>query len=329
MRSRRSEKLSWAFVVPLGLLLAGGTLPISAAHADQQGYNVLARCLYAAFGVDYSGTRQIDIYKDGAKAKTLQQTVLHKRGNKQRVSMSGGQMVVMNGQKMWEYFPARSKAIARDMVDPKRDLADKLAALRRTAANMNLRYEGTTTVAGRSVYVVQIIDPRGQLLKRVWADAGRGVELAAERYDSRGNITFSSYFTQVSFSPTFPAGAFDFQPPAGVQVEQAPGPRKRMTMGDAERAAGFAGVLPTYLPPGYSFDSDAVSVTQRQGRTVLWLTFSNGVDSFSLFESGVPPDMPRHVPRRVAVWTKGPYLFALVGRLPDDEASRIKAGLNP
>ena len=316
-------------MLPLGLLMAGGTLPLNAAHADQQGYNVLARCLYAAFGVDYSGTRQIDIYKDGAKAKSVQQTVLHKRGNKQRISMSGGQMVVMNGQRMWEYFPARSKVIVRDMANPKRDLADKLAALRRTATNMNLHYEGTTTVAGRSVYVVQIRDPRGQLLKRVWADTARGAELAAERYDSRGNIKFSSFFTEVNFSPTFPAGAFDFQTPAGVQVEQAPAPRKRMTMADAERAAGFAGVVPSYLPPGYSFDSDAVSVTQRQGRAVLWLTFSNGVDSFSLFESGIPADMPRHVPRKVAVWTKGTYVFALVGRLPDDEVNRIKARLKP
>ena len=329
MSFRRAGYLSWAFLLPLGLSLAGGTLPLSAAHADAQGYSVLARCLYAAFGVDYSGTRQIDVYKDGAKSKSVQQTVYHKRGNKQRVSMSGGQMVVMNGQKMWEYFPARAKVTVRDMMDPKRDLADKLSSLRRMAANMNLHYEGTTTVADRSVYVVQIIDPRGQLLKRVWADAGRGVELAAERYDARGNITFSSYFTQISFSPSFPDGAFDFQTPAGVQVEQGPAPRKRMTMADAQQVAGFAGVVPSYLPPGYSFDSDSVSITQRQGRTVLWLTFSNGVDSFSLFESGIPADMPRQKARRVVVWTKGPYLFALVGRLPDDEVGRIKAGLNP
>ena len=235
----------------------------------------------------------------------------------------------MNGQKMWEYFPARSKVIVRDMADPKHELAEKLAALRRSAVNMNLHYEGATTVADRSVYVVQILDPRGQLLKRVWADVARGVELAAERYDARGNITFSSYFTQISFSPSFPAGAFDFQPPAGVTVEQAPSARKRMTMSAAEQVAGFAGVVPSYLPPGYSFDSDAVSVTQRQGRTVLWLTFSNGVDTFSLFESGIPADLPRQKARRVVVWTKGPYLFALVGKLPDDEVNRVKAGLNP
>jgi outer membrane lipoprotein-sorting protein len=309
--------------------MAGGTLPLNAAHADPQGYSVLARCLYAAFGVDYSGTRQIDVYKGGAKTKSFQQAVLHGRGNKQRISMSGGQMVVTNGHTTWEYLPARSKVVVRDMADPKRELADKLASLRRTASNMDLRYEGTTTVAGRSVYVVQILDPRGQLLKRVWADTARGVELAAERYDSHGGIKFSSFFVEVSFSPTFPAEAFSFQTPAGVQVEQAPAPRRRMAMADAERAAGFAGIVPSYLPPGHSFDSDGVSVIQRQGRAVLWLTFSNGVDSFSLFESGIPADMPRHVPRRVVVWTRGTYLFSLVGRLPDDEVERIKAGLNP
>jgi outer membrane lipoprotein-sorting protein len=308
-------------------VVAGLCLP---ACADDQGRKILSRTLYAAFGVDYSGTRQIDIYRDGAKVQTYQQTVYHGRGNKQRIVLDGSsQMIVSDGHTMWEYYPVATppRVVVRHLPSAQEALNHRLEGLQRTAASLGLAYEGDATVAGRHTNVVMVTSSDGTLVKRVWVDAQRGIEMGTERYDRSGRIKFSSYLISVSFSPHFPDGAFSFTPPEGVTVVEAPTRRQRMTLAQAEQETGFAGIVPSYLPAGYTFDDRGVSVTEQQGMKVLWLAFSNGIDTFSLFESGIPPQLPGQIPHRVTVWTQDTYLFMLVGRLPAGEVKRIKASM--
>jgi len=97
-----------------------------------------------------------------------------------------------------------------------------------------------------------------------------------------------------------------------------------MTLREAEAAAGFRAARPTYLPPGYRFLDNQVAVMHQGRRVILWLPFSNAVDTFSLFQRRVGAPAPPSPSGRSLTWTLTGFRFVLVGNLSPEQLRQIR-----
>jgi len=263
-----------------------------------------------------------------------EQSVYEKAPGKLRMTVVApedqrGRLCVSDGTVEWQYSPDRQRAVRRQLPPPEYIRQRRLADLENLTRGMNIHYLGTETIAGRRAHVVCVCTRGGSPLKKTWVDTEYFVALKTQRFDTQGRVKLSMYYTAINFQPTYTAGMFEFTPPAGCTVHEASDLPERMPLAEAERRAGYRAVLPGYLPPGYSFKSDAVAVIPLQGKLMLWLSFSNGADSFSIFQR---PRGVRLEPRQVyhaLDWSSGNYAFTLVGQLSRTEMIKVRDSMQP
>ena len=150
---------------------------------------------------------------------------------------------------------------------------------------------GSDTVAGRAaeVIVISAISSPPRPTARLWIDLATGAQLRTELYDAQGGLRSVSYFTQIDYAPSFQPGVFD--PPAvpagTTTVMQQPPIKLDRLPTDAE--AGFHILIPTAVPPGYTFESASIfhyAAARNEGVT---LRYRNSVSTLSLFERMVKP----------------------------------------
>jgi len=75
-------------------------------------------------------------------------------------------------------------------------------------------------------------------------------------------------------------------------------------------------------------ERDSVAVTRHQGHFMLWLPFSNGLDTFSMFQGPRRLQPPPKVAGASQWWLADKYCFALVGPLPPEEIQKIRASMH-
>lgn len=313
-----------ALVAATGVIIAQGEDP----------FEVLRRSVLARETVDYSGLRTVVLFENGERVHGVLQQMHCQAPHRVRILVlspeeEAGKLYLVNGNTQWEYDPAQQRAVRGRLPSPEQRLRRRINELTRLARSTRLQYCGIETVAGRPAHVVKVYTLEGLPLKKTWIDVEYFVPLKTQRFDSAGRVRTSAFFTRINFNPTFPPGIFDFTPPEGCSVVEASRAPQYMTLAEAERRVGFSAVLPSYLPPGYHFEEERVAVITVCGRTALWLSFSNGVDAFSLFQrQGGGPDDPIRRGRSIT-WKAGGYCFTLLGPLSADEMRRVKASIRP
>jgi len=194
-------------------------------------------------------------------------------------------------------------------------------------ASLHANYLGDGRVAGRLAHIVELTNPAGRPVCKLWVDREKFVQLKVQRFSPSGKITYSAYFTTVNYNPEFSPDLFSFTPPQDCHITNVPPALPRMDIKQAERQAGFSAKLPRYVPDGYQLERSRVAVARMRGRPVLWLSFSNGVERFSLFQSRQGLGMHTGRQRLGECWVAGPFSFALVGSLSVDEVQKIKKSI--
>ncbi len=331
MKQRRSTTRTRTTAVALTALIA---VALVAAGAEPQPMEILRQSILSRASVDFSGIRTVVVFANGQKILGVEQKIDCDAPANLRIfflapDSERGKLCLTTGQEHWEFTPATGRAVHTQLPPPERVIATRLEELAELAGQMRAQYVGIESIAGRQAHVVKVYTPRGVPVKKTWVDAEHSIELKTQRFDSHGRVKSSAYYTRITFSPSFAPGLFEFEPPAGVTVVEAQRPSESMTLEEAQQKAGFRAAMPGYFPPGYSFHSDHVTVIEVGDKPTIWLSFSNGADTFSLFQrqaSGSPGPIERD---RSITWQDGGYCFTLMGTLMAEEARKVKASIHP
>jgi len=294
-------------------------------------YDVMRAAIMSQGQVDYSAERIVTIFSRDRAPRIVHQKLIRRRGDKQRIETlrppsDAGCLVVSDGTILWEYDPHNRVVTRRQLQPPATRQADRARAAELIKHGVRLQHTGRHKIAERTADAIVIRDLSGKLLRKCWVDAVTGVRLKTEKHDSSGAPYSSSEITAIDYSPNFTAATFSFRPPAGVTVNKMPAPARRMSIAAAEKLAGFSAVIPKHLPPGYVFEADNVAVTKYCDHLTLWLTFSNGVMSFSLFETPWRENTQQAArPSRSATqWYDNGICFTLVGDLRTAEVENLR-----
>ena len=316
-------------------MLAGlVTITVATAQSNPQALDILKRSILAEGTVNFSGVRSVVVFEASLKTQGYQQQVYEKAPGKLRMTVidpeaQRGRLCVSNGRIHWEYLPAKSRVTRRELPPAEQARARRLADLERLTARMRVEYLGTETIVGRTSHVVTVSAGSGSPLKKIWADAEHYLPLKMQRFDPQGRVKLSMYYTSINFQPQYTAGMFDFEPPAGCVVQASDDLPERIALSEAETRAGFKAALPKYLPPGYSFEAKRVAVIPLKGRKVLWLTFSNGADTFSIFQRKRGVALAPRQSGRSMDWAAGAYSFTLVGQISCAEMNKVRESVKP
>ncbi len=323
--------LRWATL--FGLVVVAGLASLAWADGDWA-WRVVRRSMEAAREVPHEGFRDVVVFRDGQKVAGFRQKVSRDRTGRTRVVVleppdRKGRLEVCDGKTRWEYYPQANKVIIGHVRPPRRwgpePGADNRPGPQRPP--LNAKYLGDGHIASRTAHIIELTNRAGQPVRKLWVDGEKFVQLKVQRFDLRGNIAYSAYFTTINYSPQFAPHMFSFSPPPDCKIVRLPEELPRIALAEAERQAGFAAKLPPYLPVGFELERSRVAVPRIKKHLVLWLPFSNGVDRFSLFQGPRALKVhPRHG-KRSESWLVGDYCFVLTGSLPPEEVRKIKASM--
>ncbi|MBD3291664.1 MAG: outer membrane lipoprotein-sorting protein [Armatimonadia bacterium] len=332
--SRKRSRLMIRFVKLAAMQVVLVAAVAVTVHADPQPLEILRQSILSRTTVDFSGIRTVVVFRDGEKVHGVQQRIDCDAPDRLRILVMGpenqaGKLCLTSGKQHWEYNPATDRVIHAELPSTEQLVQTRLAELARIADDMKMHYVGEEAIAGRQAHVVKVYSQGGVPVKKTWVDTQQYVELKTQRFDSHGQIKSSAYYTRIDFSPTFTDDIFDFEAPQGAKIVEAQRPSERMSLQQAEKKAGFSAVLPNYLPPGYRFCSDRTAVIEVKGKATIWLSFSNGADSFSLFERPAEGTLEPVEHERSITWQHGNYRFTLMGALAHDELLRVKNSIRP
>ena len=309
--------------------------PLSDVRASESPLEMLRKSIAARTSISFTGVRAVVVFEDGNRVRGVTQRVYSQAPDRMRIEFLSpdnerGKLSVINGNVRWDYDPATGRAVRAETQSPTETVSRRLQELSRIAERTSVQYAGHDTVAGRPTHVIKVFTVEGITLRKSWLDTRTFLNLKTQRFDAQERVRSSAYFTEISYSPTFASGLFDFRPPRGCTIVETSGPSEPVSLAEAERQAGFSAVIPGYLPPGFSLRRDSICVIEVEGHRTLWLPFSDGVETFSLFQrraGGSSSDIRRRGPS--VSWTAGDFVFTLMGPLPRAEMSKIKASVRP
>lgn len=314
----------------LAALLAGWAVASAAPTVEE----ILANLW--ADRATYQGVRNVHFY--GPRGSfVVRQKVFHTPGGRERFEVvsppsMAGKLHVSDGQRAWLYDPRQQQATEMPLPPHIRRQCGRSGAEPKTrppwmggSAN-RWRQRGTATVAGRTCYVVEFLWPANTPTLVLYVDSAQFVPLAFERRTPDGRIVESWKFESIEFVQTLDPKLFAFAPPPGTKVIRPGPPAEPIALSDVFKKLRMKPVIPSWLPPGYRLVEERVAVVRKRNREVLWLQFSNGVDTFSVFQSfRLPPARHRH-PGAVR-WEYGPYTLVVVGKLSREQLEAMRKSL--
>ncbi len=342
MERSTSQRNRWQRGLLLGgmICLVGALLaPDLIGQASNKAIEILRKAIVARGQVSYSAEATITAIRRDDPPRHHKQTIYCKKGGKEQTKLldGDGQLVmrrVSDGQNQWEHFLTRGRLMQRSLPELRQRRQRDLESLDILARNFVVLVEGTDTVAGRTAYRIGIARPgsRPVPVRKLWVDQRNYVELKTERYAHDGQVAHVMSIERINLAPTFRPGMFDFEPPENIKPWSAPTPEFVGSLAEAQRRARFGAVLPPRLPAGFELLDNSVSVHRYKDQPVLALRYTNGLDSFSIFQRRADPDRdpPPGQPGRhrggVRTWVSQGFHFALVGRLRAEDAEIIRGG---
>ena len=295
--------------------------PYNVSAGDPAAVSLIGLMLRAESSMNIIGTQVTQVLRSG---KTVQSIQYVTREGDRALRLDylqppnlGGEKVIDDGTTRWRYIPKRNTLQAGPSTIGKLDgrIHQLMNHLNRPTFGMKI--VGSDNVAGHDCQIVEVdsLTTPSTILRRFWIDPTNGAQLRIEQYDSDGQLQSVSYFTTITYNAVISAAAF--APPAtapGVNVVPRPMTNSVSSLQTAEIGAGFSPLQPTYLPPGFTFQS--ASVMKYNGYNVIGLKYVNGMNVLSLFET---PEHDRplttivHPRPGVAQATVGGFRIILVG----------------
>lgn len=265
----------------------------------------------------YSG-REVTQFADGRQSEQI--VKCHPRlGLRREFLRPPGDLFVDDLRRSWFLSVRRGRMFERSS---RRAERERFAVER---IDLPVHYDGKDVVAGREAHIVRVGRADGGPARRFWIDAQTGLRLKTEEIDPRGNVTSFSYFLSLDLHPKLTPQDFERpSPPPGVRIVPERG-ESYDSLREAQKHVPFSLRAPGYLPPGYRLR--VVHVTRFQGHPVVSQRYTNGLSSFTLFQTNaeMPPHRQKSSSRdaRIRTWRDGSLAFALIGSLSEDAMRRV------
>ena len=322
-------------ITTITLCLLLGLAVVCAASAEKlDGPTVLKKMLEAEEHASFTAhqvttitrkpslTSEQIVYRDGLKGMRME--YLAPPGLKGEVMADDGKRLAhyIPKEKVVKMHPSRLAVLKMRSDQISQGLAKK---------ELQITLIGKDKVAGRNAYVVEVkprLRRQGQT-RKFWVDTEKWVKLKTEDIAPDGSVASTSYYKKIDFTGSISGDKFRIEPPAGVRVEQDPASNMPMSVEEAQKAAKFRLLQPTYLPPGFK-PAGATVIPFRHG-VMVGLRYTDGVSSFTFFQTPLAPGNRghlRHGPvqpgKGVYSWRLGDMNLTLVGPvISPDQMRRI------
>jgi len=131
------------------------------------------------------------------------------------------QLIVSDGESIWNYSKANGQVIIRSVRKADRDLCDPKGFILRYSEKFRPGLLREEKLGGKKCYLLELTpgDKCDTDFKRVniWVDGKRWLIVKIEYADLNGNIT-SYTFSDIRVNPKLKGSLFTFSPPEGVEV---------------------------------------------------------------------------------------------------------------
>ena len=285
------KQIAAVLMVLAAVLFTGCVDQASEMTADQIASQMKAK---QASIEDFSATMVMTL-SFGGETKTMQALMMTKQPDKSRFEYIepaelAGMVMVTNGSTMWQYDPAKNQVTKTELRETECGPLDMdyTEIIRSLLNETDLSYEGTESVDGRSVYVLNIT-PRDEteLVQditniRAWVDCENWMLLGIMMYDPDGTLAVKSEYRDITFNTGIPDSEFIFEVSEGaVVVEESFEDRipHEMTLEEARNHLSFDLKTPLYLPDGCEFDHAVVF-----GKNRVSLMYTNGSELLQISE---------------------------------------------
>ena len=244
-----------------------------------------------------------------------------------------GEIMADDGKTLSHYLPKENTVKTRPsrLASMKARIAQIARAFKKREIDVQML--GRDKVAGRSAYIVQISPKlrRQGDIRKIWIDSEKWVKLRTDDIAPNGKLISSSYYTSIDFVDSIPNEKFRIDKPAGARVERDPIRPGLMSIDKLQRLVGFQIMKPSYLPDGFKLVGGTVRPF-RGGKLVV-LRYSDGVNSFSLFQTPARMLNPKFMerlhrdPSRAGVdtytWQSRGSNLTIVGSITQEQVHRV------
>lgn len=305
--------------------------PASASDAQ----NLLRQMLQAERSLALTGN-QITTILRGGREITSEQRVMRKGSHALRLeyirpASLEGEQIVDDGHLFQRYIPATntlevSPSRIQRLGGRTRQVMEQIAR-----GDISVQAVGQEIIAGRLCRIIEVAPngPTRATRRRFWIDPANGAQLRIDQYNAGGQRISTSYYTNITYSPTFAPDAFHAPKTPGTVHTVTPQVGTPLhTVAQAQAQAGFTILQPSYLPPGFRFQS--ASLSDYRKKKLVALRYVNGLNVFSLFETPRPPNARPAPPKRarrarngVLTAEQGDVRLVLIGSLSDDDMERV------
>ncbi len=225
-----------------------------------------------------------------------------------------GSVVVNDGNKIWLYSPALHRAYNASMDTSDTSLAQIQALMQglqpvidKILAVSDVKGIGEEQVSGRDTYKIELTAKPGALGSgnhilaalltdgkvTMWVDKELNVPLKLV-YDSASIGQVSVTASNPQFNAAIDPDKFQFTPPSGSEVISLDNAKPRyMTLPQAQQQAGYAILVPTYLPDNATLIGVSQSPIPSAGSAisgvVTFLNFQGNTTAFDVTEAANDP----------------------------------------
>ncbi|MDQ2686839.1 MAG: hypothetical protein M3Y28_03125 [Armatimonadota bacterium] len=308
-----------------------------ATASDAQ--SLLRLMLQAEKSLSLSGSQTTTISRGGREV-TSEQRVMRNGSRALRLEYIrpanlAGEQIVDDGHLFRRYIPATNTL----EVSPSRiqRLGGRMRQVMEQIARSELSVQtvGQAAIAGRACRIIEVT-PKGASKtgrRRFWIDPTNGAQLRIDQFNVNGQRVSTSYYTDIAYNPTFAPDAFRApKTPDTVRTLTPQVGTPLPSVAQAQAQAGFTVLQPSYLPPGFRFQS--ASLSDYRKRKLVALRYVNGLNVFSLFETPRPTNArpetskrPRHPRNGVLTAEQGDLRLVLIGNLSSDDMERVLASV--
>lgn len=264
----------------------------------------------------YSGTRVVE-FRAGANRQRHTE-IITVDGFRTRVefpqsSPLSGQIVVENPKERRHYFPALNEL---RVLPPRREEA--FGRIVQMAKRFGFTEQPGGEFAGAATRLVQISDPQGNVVQKLWIEPKSGMVLKRELYERSGTMVGFFEFSQFTLNPTIDPTDFALAP-KGVKVVTPAALLARQI-----KKGGFQDVR--LIDPAYHLESSRYQ--KIAGNDVLAQLYVGNGHRFTLYQlkalvNSGELEKQRRPGLNTFAWQKDGASFALVGDLSEAELKEL------
>ena len=322
--------------VSIFILLSLMVLPSLAMEPEK----ILSLSLEAQFQVNVAGIKETRVCRE-EESYIIRAKIIYRKPDFSYIlylapPMIKGRRILDNGKLRVKYIPGMNNPKAYSSLNSSRAKERRKKDFDLILANYTISQSSDEYIAGREVYVISLVHqhPDRPGLTR-WIDKETFLTLKQERYNSEGELTFSSQFVEIDFGEEPSEEELNDIPKAGENEKPLSVHEVISDMEELKERSGFSLSFPKYLPSGYSFQE---GVLLNGGQRVT-LIYTNGLNTIVLSQEPpiiVTTEDNRQIPfggilSRMGVktrfWTVKKKTFVLIADVSEEELGKIRESI--